>query len=97
MDLTTDTVRQIARLAKLRPSRSEEHRLIQDLSAIINFFEQLSEAKIDGIEPMAHPLKVNQRMREDEVREPDRREDYLALAPDARDGLYRVPAVLDSD
>ena len=36
-------------------------------------------------------------MREDEVTEPDRREDYQEIAPDAREGLYRVPAVLDSD
>ena len=97
MDLTADTVRGIAQLARLRPSPSEEERLIQDLGAILEFFAQLSEAEVEGIEPMAHPLEVDQRMREDEVTEPDRREDYQAIAPDAREGLYRVPAVLDSD
>ena len=97
MNLTADIVRQIAKLAKLRPSPSEEERLIQDLSAILEFFAQLNEAEVDGIEPMAHPLQLNQRLREDEVTEPDRREDYQALAPDAREGLYRVPAVLDPD
>ena len=97
MDLTAETVRGIAQLARLRPSSSEEERLIQDLGAILEFFARLSEAEVEGIEPMAHPLEVDQRMREDEVTEPDRREDYQAIAPDARDGLYRVPAVLDPD
>ena len=97
MALTADTVRGIARLARLRPSAPEEERLIQDLGAILEFFAQLSEAEVEGIEPMAHPLEVNQRMREDEVTEPDRRADYQAIAPDAREGLYRVPAVLDPD
>ena len=97
MDLTAETVRGIAQLARLRPSPSEEERLIQDLGAILEFFARLGEAEVEGIEPMAHPLAVDQRMREDEVTEPDRREDYQAIAPDARDGLYRVPAVLDSD
>ena len=97
MDLTADTVRGIAQLARLRPGPSEEERLIEDLDAILEFFARLSEAEVEGIEPMAHPLEVDQRMREDEVTEPDRREDYQAIAPDAREGLYRVPAVLDSD
>ena len=97
MNLTADTVRGIAQLARLRPSASEEEHLIRDLGAILEFFAQLSEAEVEGIEPMAHPLEVDQRMREDVVTEPDRREDYQAIAPDARDGLYRVPAVLDSD
>ncbi len=97
MDLTAETVRGIAKLARLRPNPEEDQRLIQDLGAILEFFAQLSEAEVDGIEPMAHPLEVDQRMREDEVTEPDRREDYQEIAPDAREGLYRVPAVLDSD
>ena len=97
MDLTAETVRGIAQLARLRPSPAEEERLIQDLGAVLEFFAQLGEAEVEGIEPMAHPLEVDQRMREDEVTEPDRREDYQAIAPDAREGLYRVPAVLDSD
>lgn len=97
MDLTAETVRGIAKLARLRPSPDEEQRLIQDLGAILEFFARLGEAEVDGIEPMAHPLEVDQRLREDEVTEPDRREDYQEIAPDAREGLYRVPAVLDSD
>lgn len=97
MDLTADTVRGIAQLARLRPNPEEEEHLIQDLGAILEFFARLSEAEVDGIEPMAHPLEVDQRLRKDEVTEPDRREDYQATAPDAREGLYRVPAVLDSD
>ena len=97
MDLTASTVREIARLARLRPSASEAERLIQDMGAILEFFAQLSGAKVEGVDPMAHPLKVTQRLREDEVTEPDRREDYQAIAPDAREGLYRVPGVLDSN
>lgn len=97
MALTADTVREIAHLARLRPSPEEEERLIRDLGAVLEFFAQLSDAEVDGVEPMAHPLEIDQRMREDEATEPDRREDYQAIAPDAREGLYRVPAVLDSD
>ncbi len=96
MDLTVDTARAIARLARLRPAALEEEGLIRDMEAILEFFALLEEANVEGVEPLAHPLEITQRLREDAVTEPDRREDYQALAPDARAGLYRVPSVLDS-
>lgn len=97
MDLNAEKVRQIARLAKLRPSPEEEARLLHDLGEILEFFGQLKAADTADAEPMAHPLEVTQRLREDAVREPDRREAYQALAPHAEAGLYRVPRVLGSD
>ena len=97
MDLNAAKVRQIAQLAKLRPSPEEEARLLRDLGEILEFFAQLGAADTAGVEPMAHPLEVTQRLREDAVQEPDRREEHQALAPRAEDGLYRVPRVLGSD
>ena len=97
MDLTADTVRHLAQLARLRPSTEEEARLLQDLGEILDFFAALGQADLEGVEPLAHPFEVTQRLREDVVTETDRRKDYQRLAPDTRGGLYRVPAVLGSD
>ncbi len=97
MELKADVIRQIAQLAKLRPEPEEEAQLLQDLTGILEFFSQLSAVDTQGIEPMAHPLQVTQRLREDVVNEPDRREDYQALAPRVQEGLYRVPRVLESE
>ena len=44
---------------------------------------------------MAHPLDAVQRLRPDEVSEPDRREHFQAIAPAVEDGLYLVPKVIE--
>ena len=89
--------RRMARLARLRPSAAELERLERDLAAILEFFAQLACAPVDAAAPLAHPLELEQRLRADVPDEPDRRADHQALAPRARDGLYRVPAVLDAE
>lgn len=97
MSTADSPARRMARLARLRPSAAEMERLERDLEAILEFFAQLADAPADAAPPLAHPLELEQRLRADEAREPDRRADYQALAPRVRDGLYRVPAVLDAE
>ena len=67
------------------------------MQAILEFFAQLGAAPVDAVAPLAHPLELEQRLRADAADEPDRRADHQALAPRVRDGLYRVPAVLDAE
>jgi len=97
MNLDAATVRRIAKLARLRPDSEQQQQLLEDMGKILDFFDQLADADTDAVEPMAHPLEVNQRLRKDAVTEPDRRDDYQKLAPAVSEGLYRVPPVLDSD
>jgi aspartyl-tRNA(Asn)/glutamyl-tRNA(Gln) amidotransferase subunit C len=62
---------------------------------------QLARLAIDeaadtaGVTPMAHPLHMRQRLRPDQVTEPDRRDRYQAIAPAIEDGLYLVPKVIE--
>ena len=97
MPLTDDTVRRMARLARLRPSEAEAAQLLRDLNAILDFFAQLDAADTDGVAPLSHPRDDRQWLRDDAVTEEDRRDDFQSLAPDMRDGLYRVPPVLDAE
>ncbi len=97
MDLDAATVRRIAKLARLRPDQAQQQSLLREMAQILEFFDQLAQADTDAVPPLAHPLDVDQRLRDDTVTEPDRRDDYQKLAPDAEAGLYRVPPVLDSD
>ena len=48
-----------------------------------------------GVTPMSHPFDAVQRLREDVVTDPDRREDFMAIAPKTEDGLYLVPKVIE--
>ena len=76
--------------------RPEEHaELVDKLSRIVDFVDQLSAADTSGVVPMAHPLDVAQRLRPDVVAEIDDRDHYQENAASVTDGLYLVPKVIE--
>ena len=95
MSLTRQDVETIARLARVEVGDDEAAGLVADLSHILEFVEQLNAAAVDDVQPMAHPLEATQRLRADEVTECDERERFQADAPQAENGLYVVPRVID--
>ena len=60
---------------------------------------ELARIRLDDVtvhvQPMANPLDATQRLRDDEITEPDQRERFLAIAPATEDGLYLVPRVIE--
>jgi len=61
---------------------------------VLDLAGQLANAPLDGVEPMAHPHAQTLAWRADAVTASDRADVLLALAPDARGGLYAVPKVI---
>jgi aspartyl-tRNA(Asn)/glutamyl-tRNA(Gln) amidotransferase subunit C len=95
MSLTPDEVRRIVRLARLDISVEETDRTREQLNGILAFIERLQAVATAGVEPMAHAVAVVQRLRTDEVTEPDRRDAFQAIAPETEAGLYLVPKVIE--
>jgi aspartyl-tRNA(Asn)/glutamyl-tRNA(Gln) amidotransferase subunit C len=95
VSLSKDQVRQIATLARLELKTEEHAELVDKLSRIVDFVDQLSKADTSGVVPMAHPLHAVQRLRPDVVTETDERDRYQENAPSVTDGLYLVPKVIE--
>ncbi|MCW8906414.1 MAG: Asp-tRNA(Asn)/Glu-tRNA(Gln) amidotransferase subunit GatC [Sedimenticola sp.] len=95
MSLKRSEVEKIAHLARLAMSKDELDAVTGDLSNILDLVAQMEEADTGGVEPMAHPLHMAQRLRADEVTEEDRREQFQAIAPLTEAGLYLVPRVIE--
>jgi len=95
VSLDKDQVQQIAKLARLELSEDEYAESVKKLSKIVDFVDQLSQADTSGVIPMAHPLDVAQRLRPDEVTEPDQRDRYQENAASVTNGLYLVPKVIE--
>jgi len=97
MSLSIDEVRHIASLARLELSPEEEKLLQGQLSAILDYVEQLKELDLAGVEPMTHALATDDRpsLREDQVRPSLPPEEALAGAP-AREGTcFKVPRMIE--
>ena len=95
MSLDKAEIGRLAQLAQLRVRPDEAEILAEELGKILGFVEQMGDAKLDDVTPMANPFDLSARLRPDLVTEVDRREHYQAQAPQVSDGLYLVPKVLD--
>ena len=95
MALGPSDIEKIAHLARLAIDPADIDAYARDLSEILDFVDQLEAVDTHEVTPMAHPLDMPQRLREDEVTEPDRREHFQAIAPAVENGLYLVPRVIE--
>src|SRR5437867_10190692 len=84
MALTADQVRWVAHLARLELSDDEVRELAPQLSAILNYVNQLQQVNTVGVEPLAHPLDLHNVFRADEPAPSLPVEAALANAPDRR-------------
>ena len=95
MSLDAHEVKKIAHLARLAVDEADVQSYADDLSRILEFVETLEVADLSAYDPMAHPLDMSQRLRADEVSEPDQRDHFQAIAPATEAGLYLVPRVIE--
>ncbi len=95
MSLDHADVKKIAHLARVDLADEQMESIAKDLSNILNLVEQMSTVDTAGVEPMAHPLHMVQRLRSDEVTETDARELFQSIAPQTDAGLYLVPKVIE--
>lgn len=95
MSLDRSDVEKISHLARLAVSEEEQDQYATDLSNILDLVEQMRAVDTRDTTPMAHPLHMVQRLREDEPSETDQRDLFQQIAPATDDGLYLVPKVID--
>jgi aspartyl-tRNA(Asn)/glutamyl-tRNA(Gln) amidotransferase subunit C len=95
MAVDEETTRRVAHLARIRVEEDKLPALAADLSRILAFAEQLAEVDVEGVEPMTSVTPMALKMREDVVTDGNRRDDILANAPQAEDGFFTVPKVVE--
>ena len=95
MSLTPKEITHIASLARLKTSRVEAKFYAAQLSRIMDLVEQMNAVDTRDIEPMSHPQDLALRLRADEATAANLRQDYQAVAPATKNGLYLVPKVID--
>jgi aspartyl-tRNA(Asn)/glutamyl-tRNA(Gln) amidotransferase subunit C len=95
MVLTPEQVAKVALLARLELSPDDLARFAQQLSAILDYVDLLQQADTAGVEPLAHPLPIQNVFRPDEPQLSLPTDAALANAPDRQGDFFGVPAVLD--
>ncbi|MBV0913893.1 Asp-tRNA(Asn)/Glu-tRNA(Gln) amidotransferase subunit GatC [Anianabacter salinae] len=95
MSIDIKTAAHVAKLARIRVEDDALPALAQEFSAILGFIEQLNEVDVDGVEPMTSVTPMRLKRREDVVTDGNIQKQVLANAPDAREGFFAVPKVVE--
>jgi aspartyl-tRNA(Asn)/glutamyl-tRNA(Gln) amidotransferase subunit C len=95
MAVDEDTVRRIARLARIKVTDAEAKALEAELSGILAWVEQLDEVDTRGVEPMTRVTPMRLKMRTDEVTDGDKADDVVANAPAREAHFFVVPKVVE--
>lgn len=95
MSVDQQTVRRIAKLARIAVTDEDVPHLQGELNAILAFVEQLGEVNVDDVEPMTSVTPMAMRMREDGVTDGDKAAAIVANAPATEDNFFLVPKVVE--
>ncbi|MDA0213900.1 MAG: Asp-tRNA(Asn)/Glu-tRNA(Gln) amidotransferase subunit GatC [Planctomycetota bacterium] len=95
--LTIEDVRHVAKLARLAVPQERLASFQHDLQAILGHIAQLQSVNTDGLEPMAHPLTLTNRLGDDIPQSSMPIADLLRNAPAVEGDFLAVPKVLGGE
>jgi len=95
MSIDTKTAARVAKLARIKVDEVDLPALALEFTNILGFIEQLNEVDVEGVEPMVSVTPQHLLRREDIVNDGNQQAAVLANAPDAREGFFAVPMVVE--
>jgi aspartyl-tRNA(Asn)/glutamyl-tRNA(Gln) amidotransferase subunit C len=95
MSVDKDTVRRIAKLARIALEEDRVEPMERELNGILAWVEQLQEVNVEGVEPMTSVVAQKLKMREDVVTDGNIAEAVTANAPVSEDHFFVVPKVVE--
>ncbi|MDN5927815.1 MAG: Asp-tRNA(Asn)/Glu-tRNA(Gln) amidotransferase subunit GatC [Hyphomicrobiales bacterium] len=95
MSVTIDTVKRVAKLARIAVDDEDARRMTGELNTILGFVEQLNEVDVSGVEPMTSVMPMEMKKRQDVVTDGGKAGDVMANAPAAEENFFLVPKVVE--
>ena len=95
MSIDKDTVKHIAKLARISLDEKKINSLSKDLSSIMEFIEKLNELNTEKIVPLTSIIDASLRSRKDEVSDDKIRDQILKNSPEKIEEFFVVPKVIE--
>lgn len=95
MAITPEQVRHVAHLSRLHLTDEELDTFAGQIGAILEYMEKLNELDTEGVEPMVHGIEGAQPTRPDRMTGSLTRAEALANAPEAAEGCFKVPRIIE--
>lgn len=95
MSVDKDTVRRIARLARLAMPEERLSPLAAELNGIFQWVEMLNEVNVEGVPPLTSVVAQKLKWRKDEVTDGDMADGLMRNAPESEENFFVVPKVVE--
>ncbi len=95
MTIDLKTIKHISKLSRISVDDEKAKKLVGDMNAIFDFIEKLKELDTDNIEPLTSVAETTLKLRVDEVKSGNIKEDVLKNSPDENEDFFVVPRVVE--
>jgi aspartyl-tRNA(Asn)/glutamyl-tRNA(Gln) amidotransferase subunit C len=95
MTIDLKTIKHISKLSRISVDDAKADKLAVDLNSIFDFIEKLNELNTDNVEPLTSVAETTLKLRADEVKSKDIRDQILKNSPDENEDFFVVPRVVE--
>ena len=95
MSIDLKTIKHISKLSRISVDEKKAEKLAGDLNSIFDFIEKLNELKTDNVEPLTSVAEIILKLRPDEVKSKNIREQIVKNSPQDNEDYFVVPKVIE--
>ena len=95
MSIDLKTIKHISKLSRISVDDKRGEKLVGDLNSIFNFIEKLNELDTDNVEPLTSVAETTLKLRPDEVKSKNIREQIIKNSPQENEDYFVVPKVIE--
>ena len=95
MSIDLKTIKHISKLSRISVEEKRAEKLAVDLNSIFKFIEKLNELKTDNVEPLTSVAETTLKLRPDEVKSKNIREQIVKNSPQDNEDYFVVPKVIE--
>ena len=95
MTINLKTIKHISKLSRISVDDAKADKLVGDLNSIFDFIEKLNELNTDNIEPLTSVAETTLKLRTDEVKSENIRDQILKNSPEENEDFFVVPRVVE--
>ena len=95
MTIDLKTIKHISKLSRISTDDEKAKKLAVDLNTIFDFIEKLNELNTDNVEPLTSVAETTLKLRTDEVKSKNIRDQILKNSPEENEDFFVVPRVVE--
>ena len=95
MSIDLKTIKHISKLSRISVNEKKAEKLAEDLNSIFEFIEKLNELKTENVEPLTSVAETTLKLRADQVKSKNLREQIIKNSPQENEDYFVVPKVIE--